>query len=278
MIPLLYGIVSVILMAVVQISFSIYTHKHKNEWVERRIHIGTFGYTKALVVTNIIASVLALLALALKAPGSNELMLDVVLIPVSVSLVTWISVMSALTDLFSLKVPMDLAVYGYWAAIPIGVTGIFFTEDWLFSLISMGIFLLWAGFLYFFFNGGFGQADVRLLILYAFSITWWVGIDWVFYSFLIACVIQIFFHFVSPNLGVGKKRAKGQYYNPNIDTIPVNVDVYPEKVEFGPVPKKKSFLPLVPALATVYLVAVTVSLFLGRTVCSAYDGIFCSIR
>lgn len=278
MTPFLYGVISVILMAVVQISFSVYTHKHKTEWVERKIHVGNFGYTKTIIASSTLATVLGVTALIFKGMGTNELFLDVILIPVAVTLTVWISVMSALTDIFSLKVPMDLAVYGYWAAIPLAVTACFFTQDWVFTLISIGIFLVWSGFLYFFFNGGFGQADVRLLILYSLALTWWVAIDWIFYCFLIACIIQIIFHFAAPSLKIGKRRAKGQYYNPNIDTIPVNVEVYPNEPDFGPVPKKRSFVPLVPALATVYIIATTLAIVLDRTVCSAYEGIFCTIR
>lgn len=273
-----YGIISLIVTGVVQYWLTQYARKHYTEWNQRRIHVGTFGLKRTLILTNVITSLTALTAYSLcfifNSPTTP--LLDS-LIPYSAGIVMWVGVFSAVTDLFSLKVPIDLAVRGYWAVFPPAVLAVLFSGDnWKFIALSIFVFWFWAMFLYFFFGGGFGQADVRMMILHAFGLTWWVGIDWVFYAFLIACILQICFHPLSAFIRVGKRRAKGQRYNKNVDKIPPAVEVYDDDTVFSPIPQKKSYLPLVPALSFVYTIVIFVSLFMDRTGCSAYEGIFCS--
>lgn len=271
-----YGAVSLIIALAIQGWLTRFSVTRFESWTQRGIHIGRFGLKKALITTNVLALLTGLIAVLLI--GDGDPITRTLLVPYSVALVMWVGVFSALTDMFSLKVPIDLAVRGYWAVFPPAVIAIILAGDnWLFIAISVFAFWFWAMFLYFFFGAGFGQADVRMMILHAFGLAWWVGVDWVFYTFLAACILQICFHPLSSFIRVGKRRAVGQRYNPTPDTLPPSMSVYDdEEPVFPPLKKKRSYLPLVPALTFVYTVLIYVSLFMDRTGCSAYEGLFCS--
>lgn len=272
-----YGLIALVFIAAHHIWLIRYSRAHVDDWMERKIHAGHLGFDKALTITTLISVSAGVFAFLIRWLHSSSPLLDAVLIPYAVAAVVWISVFSALTDIASLKVPMDVAVRGYWAVAPTAVISLFLVQDWLFTLISILLFLGWAMFLYFFFGRGFGQADVRLLLLYAYGLVWWVGIDWVFYSFLIACVAQlVLFHPLASVLRIGKVRVPGQRYNPNIDVMPPSADIYAGEAEFGKVPHKRGFIPLVPSLTITYITCIVISLLVDRTACSAYDGTFCA--
>lgn len=272
-----YGGISFAIALAVQFWLTQYAVKHYPEWEERRIHFGSLGLKKSLIITNVIAVLFGVFAYVYRnfIGDSYQPVLDALVIPYAVSLVMWVGVLSALTDIFSLKVPMDIAIRGYWSVFPTAIIGIWLSDGWLDILLSVGGFWLWAMILYFFFGGGFGQADVRMMILHAFGLTWWVGVDWVFYAFLAACILQISIHPFGSLIRVGKRRAYGQRYNKKVDKLPPSMDVYSEEPEFDKIPKKRSYLPLVPALTFVYSILIVVALVYERTGCSAYSGFLC---
>lgn len=271
------GVVSLLIAWIAQFWLSQYASKHYAEWLERKIHLGALGIKKTLIITNSTAVVFGVFAFLYRNVFNTpeNLIVDALLIPYAVSLVMWVGVMSAMTDVFSLKVPMDIAVRGYWSVFPVSIAGIIFSDDWQIVGIGVLAFWVWAMFLYFFFAGGFGQADVRMMILHAFGLVWWIGVDWVFYAFLAACILQIAFHMFSGVIRIGKRRAYKQRYNKSIDKLPPNVEVYDENPEFAKIPQKRSYLPLVPALTLSYTVLIIVSLVAERTGCSAYGGFLC---
>lgn len=273
-----YGGISLLLAWVAQAWLTRYASQHYPEWEERKIHLGSLGIKRTLIITNLIASLFGIFSFVYRniVLSPENLIVDALLIPYAVSLVMWVGVISALTDIFSLKVPMDIAIRGYWSVFPTAIAGAVFSQDWIIVGIGILAFWIWAMFLYFFFAGGFGQADVRMMILHAFGLTWWVGIDWVFYAFLGACILQIILHSFGSVIRVGKRRAYNQRYNKNIDKLPPNVDVYSGEEDFVKIPKKRSYLPLVPALTIVYSILIVLAIVFERTGCSAYGGFLCT--
>jgi hypothetical protein len=137
-------------------------------------------------------------------------------------IVSYVLIFSTITDLIVHKAPKEVSRYGIYAGAPVAILAIldFFVNRsgglvnfnianfgstiteaqlWNFGLwMTIPVVLLIVG------RGGVGMADIRLLILFGITMSWWVGTMGMFIAFFIANVLQILAFIPANKLNWGK--------------------------------------------------------------------------
>jgi hypothetical protein len=178
----------------------------------------------------------------------------------SMVVVTFTFTISAWTDAINHRASAEVAYVGIALTAAIMLTHAIIERDWegVGSALIFGIIpaALW-------WYKGIGDADIRLLWVAAFGISWWSGFYMAFMFFGIACVIQAFLHFTYR----WHKWGYPKYMKPN------NSQLFFRKlkkkilrnsnVKLTLEPEKRIATPLVPALWIGYVVFPCLALVTG---------------
>jgi hypothetical protein len=129
-----------------------------------------------------------------------------------VGILAYVLIFSSMTDIIVHKAPKEVARYGMFATAPIAALAI---ADFFFNrsgglinisaisrlplghsiaeaqLWNLGLWMIIPVVLLIVGRGGVGMADIRLLILFGVTMSWWVGVMGMFIAFFIANVLQI---------------------------------------------------------------------------------------
>lgn len=127
----------------------------------------------------------------------------------SLGLLGWMTTLVTVTDLRTYKIPREPSVLSYWLGIPLMLGYAFSIESWA-PLGAFGVWMIIPTALLLFSRGGIGMGDVRLLILFGTTLSWWIGIEYMFYALIVACVLQLILFAGAVVTGKGKRAAVGE--------------------------------------------------------------------
>jgi prepilin signal peptidase PulO-like enzyme (type II secretory pathway) len=141
-----------------------------------------------------------------------------------VGVLSYVLIFSSMTDIIVHKAPKEVARYGMYATAPVAILAIsdFFLNNsgglinmtalsrlpfghtiYEAQLWNLGIWMIVPLVLLIVGRGGVGMADIRLLLLFGVTMSWWVGIMGMFIAFFIANVLQILAFIPAKKFGWG---------------------------------------------------------------------------
>lgn len=119
----------------------------------------------------------------------------------AVAIVSYLVPLVFYTDYKIYKIPRRVSRFAYGVAAILPVLYALSVHSWT-PIIMVGLSLLVP--LVFLFARGMGMGDVRLFILFAFALPWWVGIYGMLVAMGISVVIQTFVFIFGAMMGKGK--------------------------------------------------------------------------
>lgn len=201
-----------------------------------------------------------------------------VYIAASMSICLWIMTLTSYTDFSVLRIPSEPSIVAYYLGLPLILGYGLQSGAWGPILIALGIWLIMP--VIFFFPKSIGMGDVRLMLIAATSLSWWVGIQGMYvYGLLIGVGLQFAFFGVAhlaksafnyDKFGIwayrGELHAKSQSKLP----FPLPTD------DKGKTKKKQLHLPFGPALMFGFIAAAFwVAAQASTGTCYAITGNFC---
>jgi Flp pilus assembly protein protease CpaA len=126
-------------------------------------------------------------------------------VSLSVGLVGYVTILASVTDFGILKIPHEITTLG--SCIPIPFVAIFWPSLDQLSMIIWFVLVFVFAILSLF--GFMGWADVKLLVIFGFAFSWWVGIQYMTYGLIVAVLIQIVLIPLAGPLKLGVKKKIG---------------------------------------------------------------------
>lgn len=106
---------------------------------------------------------------------------------ISVISLAYMMVLGTVTDMKVLMIPRDISALAYWIPVPLLLI---FADSY--GWLSFGIWMaIVALFFVFAWAGAFGFADLRIMLMAGFAISWWVGAENILLAFGASAFIQL---------------------------------------------------------------------------------------
>lgn len=206
-----------------------------------------------------------------------------IFIAAAISICLWIMTLTSYTDFTVLRIPSEPSIVAYYLGLPLLLGYGLQSGAWGPIFVALGIWLIMP--ILFFFPRSIGMGDVRLMLIAATSLSWWVGIQGMYVTGLFIGVgLQLLFFAVAHSakkflnydkFGVWAYRGElsGQP-NKAKGAGPLNARNFVEKK--GAEKKKQLHLPFGPALMFGFIAAAFwVASKTDPGTCSAILGNFC---
>lgn len=191
-------------------------------------------------------------------------------------LIAWMLVFSVITDFATYKIPSETSIVAYLLPLIIVVP---LTWGDKVAYISMAI---WFGAIFLLdilgmiLKGGIGGADIRLFLLVGSSLSWWVGIDWMFYAFGISAFMQLVVFAIARVGNWGRIKPLGSMNALNAtESKTFKLSQKMAREEGLDVPKGRKVLPFGPSILVTFLIMGIFAAAAGNNACSAYGGLIC---
>lgn len=238
------------------------SNKHTSEWEDRGISV-RFQWKSVFLAATLLAVLASTVAGVLGAgflPAAG------------VGLLGWMTVLVTVTDFTTYKIPREPSILSYYLGMPLMAAFAIMNGSWA-PIVAFLAWMLIPTILFFVAGKGLGMGDIRLLILFGTTLSWWVGIEYMFFALVAACLVQLLIAFPAAVLtGRGRKAVPGatestaEPAQPEApaeedageDDVVVEVEVVEESLDSVPSDKqkkakKKLHLPFGPALMFAFL-------------------------
>src|SRR5690606_4387356 len=114
------------------------------------------------------------------------------------------------TDFSTYKIPREPSILAYYLGLPLMIGYALSIGSWA-PIAAFGVWMVIPTLLFLFSGGGIGMGDIRLLILFGTTLSWWVGIEYMFYGLIASCLLQLIILYPAALItGRGKKAARGE--------------------------------------------------------------------
>ena len=214
----------------------------------------------------------------------------------AISIVGWLTPLVVITDLFTYKIPREPCIAAYWLGLPLMAGFMLSIQAWS-PLASFLAWMFLPALLFLIGSGGMGMGDIRLLILFGTTMSWWVGIQNMVFALMAAAMIQILLFPIAKLTGRGRKMERSSIAGGSIEETleeelaSVNDEIKEDSNEEEPtqedepqVPteleekikgKKKLYLPFGPVLMIAFLGAALYSASTWIHPCHLFLGFWC---
>lgn len=204
----------------------------------------------------------------------------------AISLLGWMLVLVCYTDFATYKIPREPSIAAYYLGLPLLAGHALESQSWA-PVAAFGVWMIIPTLFFLVAGGGIGMGDIRLFILFGTTVSWWIGIEYMIYALVAACVIQLLIFPIAKMLGRGQYAAKGSMEAPEpaADEVAQTAtdaasdgmdDSSVGNSEKSPAPKKRMHLPFGPALMVVYFAVGMYSATRQLDTCDALVGMLCS--
>lgn len=156
------------------------SQKHTSEWEDRGINI-RFQWKSVFLVATLLA-VLASTTAGLLGAGF--------LPAAALGILGWMTVLVTVTDFTTYKIPRETSILAYYLGMPLMVAFAITSGSWA-PIVAFLVWFIIPTVLFFAAGKGLGMGDIRLLILFGTTVSWWVGIEYMFYALVAACLLQL---------------------------------------------------------------------------------------
>lgn len=250
------------------VALTLFSRKHVHAWTERGFVNLLLPWNKTFLLSGVTSITVALLALSLGGEWWQAGLL---------SLLGWMLIFVCSTDFATYKIPSETSILAYLLPLALAIPLTWGDKTAYISFaVWMGTILL-LDILGMILKGGIGGADIRLFILAGSTLSWWVGLDWMFYAFGASAALQLVVFLVARLTGWGRIKPAGsmnslsaseskQFKADQILAVKAGTDI----------PKGRKVLPFGPSILATFLVMGLLAAEAGRDACSLYGGLICS--
>lgn len=106
---------------------------------------------------------------------------------VALSIISWIMVITFITDLTTYKIPRGVSRLAYFAGVaPLLWAAFIGAGFWGTMFAAIGLLIVPLILIFF---TGIGTGDIRLIILFAITLPWWITVEGWFHAFALSAVI-----------------------------------------------------------------------------------------